>query len=114
MSEKGILMNGEMVVATLEDRKTETRRLRVQDITTDEMNQQLEGFGWDYAESSDGTGDMFMYWDHTSGDPPKWADWITSCECIEDVFASFWNSIYPGSWERNDWVWVFTFKRIEK
>ncbi len=22
-------------------------------------------------------------------------------------FAKLWDSIYPGSWERNDWVWVY-------
>lgn len=24
-----------------------------------------------------------------------------------------WDSLYPGSWERNDWVWVLTFKVVE-
>lgn len=31
-----------------------------------------------------------------------------------EIFADFWKSLYPGSWERNDWVWVRTFKRIEQ
>lgn len=30
------------------------------------------------------------------------------------MFMLLWNSLYPGSWERNDWVWVREFKRIEK
>ena len=30
-------------------------------------------------------------------------------------FASLWDSIYgPGSWERNDWVWVRTFEVIKE
>jgi len=28
-------------------------------------------------------------------------------------FAAFWNSFYPGSWERNDWVWAYSFKVLE-
>lgn len=32
-----------------------------------------------------------------------------------DSFISLFDSINgPGSWERNDWVWVIEFKRIEK
>lgn len=27
-------------------------------------------------------------------------------------FAVSWNEIYPGSWDRNDWVWVVEFKRV--
>lgn len=28
-------------------------------------------------------------------------------------FKKLWQKIYPGSWERNEWVWVYTFyKRI--
>ena len=29
-------------------------------------------------------------------------------------FQYFWNSIYPGSWDRNDWVEVTDFERTEK
>lgn len=28
-------------------------------------------------------------------------------------FASSWSAIYPGSWERNDWVWAISYKRTE-
>lgn len=27
------------------------------------------------------------------------------------AFMRAWNRIYPGSWERNDWVWCVEFKR---
>lgn len=30
------------------------------------------------------------------------------------TFDRLWNSIYPGSWERNDWVWVYDFKIKEQ
>lgn len=28
-------------------------------------------------------------------------------------FMCLWNSVYPGSWERNDWVFVYEFERTE-
>lgn len=30
------------------------------------------------------------------------------------AFQKLWNSLYPGSWERNDYVWKTTFKLIER
>jgi len=37
-----------------------------------------------------------------------------SMETLRDCFASLWNSLYgPDAWERNDWVWTTTFRRIE-
>lgn len=27
-------------------------------------------------------------------------------------FHSAWNAAYPGSWDRNDWVWAITFKAL--
>ena len=32
----------------------------------------------------------------------------------KDSFQSLWDSIYPGSWERNDWVFVYDFEKCEK
>lgn len=29
-------------------------------------------------------------------------------------FAEIWNSIYSGSWERNEWVWVLSLKRLDE
>lgn len=31
-----------------------------------------------------------------------------------DSFHWLWDAIYPGSWDRNDWVWVVEFKRVEQ
>ncbi len=28
-----------------------------------------------------------------------------------DNFRATWERIYPGSWDRNDWIWVLDFKR---
>ena len=29
-------------------------------------------------------------------------------------FSQCWDSTYPGSWDRNDWVWVVDFERYDK
>ncbi|WP_243546343.1 hypothetical protein [Pseudodesulfovibrio tunisiensis] len=31
-----------------------------------------------------------------------------------ELFHSLWHDLYPGSWERNDWVWVYEFERTER
>lgn len=34
---------------------------------------------------------------------------------IRHIFGKYWDSINgKGAWERNDWVWVLNFKRIEQ
>ncbi len=36
-------------------------------------------------------------------------------DCVRSaraVFENNWNKTYPGSWDRNDWVWVIEFKRV--
>ncbi len=38
---------------------------------------------------------------------------VDGCDCVKDRFVSLWNSIYPGSWERNDFVWKTEFERTE-
>lgn len=30
------------------------------------------------------------------------------------AFSYLWDSAYPGSWDRNDWVWVIEFRRINE
>lgn len=32
---------------------------------------------------------------------------------LRDGFEESWERIYPGSWDRNDWVWVVEFKRVK-
>ncbi|NDV20977.1 hypothetical protein GO013_16315 [Pseudodesulfovibrio sp. JC047] len=29
-------------------------------------------------------------------------------------FHDLWETLYPGSWERNEWVWVYEFERTER
>ncbi len=50
----------------------------------------------------------------------KWyKNYLGNCDfCSYDgaikSFQSMWNSLYPGSWERNDFVWVRTVEKITK
>lgn len=30
-----------------------------------------------------------------------------------EAFEQAWDATYPGSWERNDWVWVISFRRTD-
>ncbi|EMD0904343.1 hypothetical protein ABNK34_003878 [Klebsiella pneumoniae] len=42
------------------------------------------------------------------------ADDMKSGDCVADVFARLWASIYGSdSWNANPWVWVIEFKRVE-
>lgn len=39
---------------------------------------------------------------------------MKSGDCMADVFARLWASIYgEENWEANSWVWVIEFKRVE-
>lgn len=39
---------------------------------------------------------------------------MKSGDCVADVFARLWASIYGAeSWNANPWVWVIEFKRVE-
>lgn len=43
-------------------------------------------------------------------------EWNES-DCCYDAkcaFRNLWQSTYPGSWERNDWVWVLIFRRVQQ
>ncbi|MCK5601036.1 hypothetical protein KAR91_04150, partial [Candidatus Pacearchaeota archaeon] len=33
---------------------------------------------------------------------------------LREKMKNLWDSMYPGSWDRNDWCWVYDFKKIEK
>ncbi|MGM8026810.1 hypothetical protein [Yersinia enterocolitica] len=38
---------------------------------------------------------------------------MQSGECLSDMFARLWKSIYGDeSWQANPWVWVITFRRV--
>ena len=36
--------------------------------------------------------------------------WAESCKL---AFKDLWETIYPGSWDRNDWVFVYDFERTK-
>jgi hypothetical protein len=58
-------------------------------------------------------GKLFKYCIYDKGDysTVPWSDMPTS---PIPVFRDLIKKTYPGSWERNDWVFAYTFKRIEK
>ncbi len=67
----------------------------------------LESMGWDYAESSDGTGDKVLYWDDVTQDMPGWCSKnTTSCKTIEDVFGMLMDFL---GIENQD-AWAIEFK----
>ncbi len=38
---------------------------------------------------------------------------LVGYDCARDWFADLWDSIYgPGSWDANQWVWVYTFELL--
>ena len=89
---------------------------RPQDLTPQEiLNEGIETFGWEYAESSDGSGDEFLYWTEPTKEMPLWCpESATSCECIEEVFSWFWNALHgKDAWERNEWCFRYNWKDIE-
>jgi hypothetical protein len=42
-----------------------------------------------------------------------WNGGLAEYRAVTDAFCGAWQSIYPGSWERNDWVFALTVKRTE-
>lgn len=64
---------------------TDIRAQRIQDINKDQHDEVLrEGYPFGY-------------------------DIATLSESPVVTFSRLWNSIYPGSWERNDFCWVFAY-----
>jgi hypothetical protein len=39
-------------------------------------------------------------------------EYIGSGEAEVTWFRRLWDSLYPGSWERNDWCWVIELERV--
>ncbi len=65
----------------------------IQEVSENEKIEILEALGWVYEESSDGTGDMFMYWDDPAKEMPEWcSDNTTSCECLDNVWEWYCDS----------------------
>lgn len=42
-----------------------------------------------------------------------WTDGANGYDVMtaRDAFAELWDDVYPGSWDRDDWVWVYEFER---
>jgi hypothetical protein len=69
---------------------TEVRVQRIQEISEEDARAE----GWDmsnlrFGETYDGT------------------------RHAKEWFMRQWQKLYPGSWERNDWVWAYTFRRMK-
>lgn len=45
-----------------------------------------------------------------------WTDGANGYDVMtaRDAFAELWDDVYPGSWDRDDWVWVYAFVRTER
>lgn len=73
---------------------------RVQDIT--EEGAKAEGC---WQSTTPG----YPYWHSTNhpvkGTPQCWVSW-------QQAMEKLWSSCYPGSWDRNDWVWCCEFEVI--
>ena len=93
---------------------TGRKHQRLQEITeADVVAEGMEIFGWEYAATDDGSGDMFFYWEPPDYKTrmPAWAYWATSCECATSIYESYWDSINPKQpWESNPEVWKYTFE----
>lgn len=106
-----------------------------------EIGDEAEGVPREFVYRADG-GD-YSDWESVDGDKFRWYPSIhmprRACRCwleITDVrvqriqeiseedaiaegsetrtrFIESWSSIYPGSWERNDWVWALSFRRVD-
>ena len=81
---------------------TDIRVERVQDISEEECRKE----GLKQHSKKDIHGTQFMYYEDYSGNN----NYCTA----RASFKHLWNSIYgKGAWERNDWVWVLSFKKIK-
>lgn len=82
---------------------TNVRVERLQEITEEDAwaegckrGERTDNGGWFPAEEPDPSGIGIRGWD-----------------CAKDWYADLWESINgPGSWDKNQWVWVIEFKRL--
>jgi hypothetical protein len=58
-------------------------------------------------------GELYKYCIYDHGDYSS-VPWSEMPRSPKPVFADLWDSIYPGSWERNDWVECIEFERKQK
>jgi len=100
---------------------TDVRVERIQEISEEDAIAEGSRPGWQevwwqgYREV-----DGRLHQAQSVGDEPT--DWLLEPKRMDtdhlkttarDEFSRSWDSIYPGSWERNDYVWALTFKRVE-
>ncbi len=82
-------------------RITDVRVQRVREISEDDAR--AEGFETDEFLDYD-------EWQHSVA--PR--DVPCTFRTLRSDFEAAWESTYPGSWERNDWVWALTFEVIKR
>lgn len=82
---------------------TNVRVERIQEISEEDARAEgIERVGGEYSCAP---------WKNYSlkpGDP-----FAKNCSSPIRSFDALWSAIYPGSWERNDWVWVYEWDKIE-
>jgi hypothetical protein len=84
----------------------DAREERLWDITqTEAMLEGMPGVGDDNCIDFSASGIKRVQWFDDLG--RKCTDFKYRAEFIE-----LWDSLYPGSWERNDWVWRFELERV--
>ena len=56
-----------------------------------------------------------IYWQNRFGSWPYYGKELAKyVKTPMESFMYLWDSLYPGSWESNDWVWVTEFEMCEK
>lgn len=58
-------------------------------------------------------GSLYKFGTIEPGDPGA-TPWQDMERTARDAFAALWGHLHPESWERNDWAWAYTFRRLEE